>query len=147
LGFTRREADRIIDMHRRKFTQGLALMAGGVLVHSVKGASSVQVAAQLLQSPPSLSRDFFSARIGQRFDVSDDRVCGVVLKAVERAARAPGREQFHVVFERKAGEPLSDGIFRLRGQDTAEFDLFLVSGEVGNGRQLLRATFNLLPLV
>lgn len=129
-------------MKRRQFTQTLAVLSGSLALPAFAHASSMLGRLKINPGVETLSRDFFETAIGQTFHLAGEDHRRLVLKDIQDACGGHCREQFHIIFEADPGDRFGDGIFRLKGDHSGHFDLYLSDSVHGRYRQQLVATIN-----
>ncbi len=129
-------------MKRRQFAQSIALLAAGAALPAIAGIPSTLKCLQTGANLPHLSRDFFEARLGKVFQLTEDNSRSLLLKGVVNACGPDCREQFFAVFEASPGSPLEEGIYRLEHEHTGRFDLFLTESTQDSRRLRFVAIIN-----
>lgn len=128
-------------MNRRHFAQTLAALTGGGALAAGLGLSAT--VGLLRDTPPSLSRAFFEAQIGERFRAGEWGEHTLLLKEVVAASRLAPDSQFHAIFEAGPQAELQEGIHRLESKRSGRLELFLTQSGLSGARQRYVATINL----
>jgi hypothetical protein len=128
-------------MNRRQFTRTFATLTGGGALAAGLGLSATL--CLLRDTPPSLSRAFFQAHLGERFRTGESGAHSLQLTKVVTASPYAPDSQFHAIFEAGPQTRIEEGIHRLESMRSGRFDLFLTQSGFSGTRQQYVATINL----